>query len=66
MRKITIAQVQGNAISAGLMLISACDLIVAADDAKFSDRRGGRIGMPGVEFYAHPSEFGARTPKSFC
>ena len=37
LRKITIAQVQGNAISAGLMLIWACDLIVAADDAKFSD-----------------------------
>ena len=37
LRKITIAQVQGNAISAGLMLIWACDLIVAADNAKFSD-----------------------------
>jgi len=35
LRKITIAQVQGNAISAGLMLIWACDLIVAADDARF-------------------------------
>src|SRR6201982_2632583 len=37
LRKITIAQVQGNAISAGLMLIWASDLIVAAANAKFSD-----------------------------
>ena len=33
LRKITIAQVQGNAISAALMLIWACDLIVAAEIA---------------------------------
>ena len=63
MRKITIAQVQGNAISAGLMLIWACDLIVAADDAKFSDVVGVRMGMPGVEYYAHPWEFGPRKAK---
>ncbi len=63
LRKITIAQVQGNAISAGLMLIWACDLIVAADDAKFSDVVAVRMGMPGVEYYAHPWEFGARKAK---
>jgi enoyl-CoA hydratase len=63
LRKITIAQVQGNAISAGLMLIWACDLIVAADNAKFSDVVGVRMGMPGVEYYAHPWEFGARKAK---
>lgn len=63
LRKITIAQVQGNAISAGLMLIWACDLIVAADDAKFSDVVTVRMGMPGVEYYAHPWEFGARKAK---
>ncbi len=63
LRKITIAQVQGNAISAGLMLIWACDLIVAADNAKFSDVVGVRLGMPGVEYYAHPWEFGARKAK---
>ena len=50
LRKITIAHVQGNAISAGLMLIWACDLIVAADDAKFSDVVGVRMGMPSVEY----------------
>ncbi|OHV00586.1 enoyl-CoA hydratase [Mycobacterium talmoniae] len=63
LRKITIASVQGNAISAGLMLIWACDLIVAADNAKFSDVVGVRMGMPGVEYYAHPWEFGPRKAK---
>lgn len=63
LRKTTIAQVQGNAISAALMLIWACDLIVAADDAKFSDVVGTRLGMPGVEYYAHPWEFGPRKAK---
>jgi len=63
LRKITIAQVQGNAISAGLMLIWACDLIVAADNAKFSDVVAARLGMPGVEYFAHPWEFGPRKAK---
>ncbi|MGE2735632.1 enoyl-CoA hydratase [Mycolicibacterium vaccae] len=63
LRKVTIAQVQGNAISAALMLIWACDLIVAADDARFSDVVAVRMGMPGVEFYAHPWEFGPRKAK---
>ncbi len=63
LRKITIAQVQGNAISAGLMLIWACDLIVAADNAKFSDVVAVRLGMPGVEYFAHPWEFGPRKAK---
>lgn len=63
LRKITIAAVQGNVISAGLMLMWACDLIVAADDARFSDVVGVRLGMPGVEYYAHPWEFGPRKAK---
>src|SRR5260370_22062915 len=45
------------------MLVWACDLIVAADDAKFSDVVGVRMGMPGVEYYAHPWEFGPRKAK---
>lgn len=63
LRKITVAQVQGNAISAGLMLIWACDFIVAADNAKFSDVVAARLGMPGVEYFAHPWEFGPRKAK---
>jgi enoyl-CoA hydratase len=63
LRKITIASVQGNAISAALMLIWACDLIVASDDAKFSDVVAARLGMPGVEYFGHPWEFGPRLAK---
>jgi|SRR5947209_184159 len=63
LRKITIAQVQGTVYAAGLMLMWACDLIVAADDARFSDVVGTRLGMCGVEYFAHPWEFGPRKTK---
>jgi enoyl-CoA hydratase len=63
LRKITIAQVQGPVISAGLMLMWACDLIVAADDAVFAEVVGTRLGMCGVEYFAHPWEFGPRKTK---
>jgi enoyl-CoA hydratase len=63
LRKITIAQVQGTTFAAGLMLMWACDLIVAADDASFADVVGTRLGMCGVEYFAHPWEFGARRAK---
>ena len=36
-RKPTIAAVQGACAAAGLMLACMCDLIVAADDAQFSE-----------------------------
>jgi enoyl-CoA hydratase len=63
LRKITIAQVHGDVYSAGLMLMWACDLIVAADDVHFADVVGTRLGMCGVEYFAHPWEFGARKTK---
>jgi enoyl-CoA hydratase len=63
LRKITIAQVQGTVYAAGLMLMWACDLIVAAQDAHFVDVVGTRLGMCGVEYFAHPWEFGARRAK---
>src|SRR5271156_3704050 len=63
LRKITIAQVQGTVYAAGLMLVWACDLIVAADDANFVDVVGTRLGMCGVEYFAHPWEFGPRKTK---
>jgi enoyl-CoA hydratase len=63
LRKITIAQVHGDVYSAGLMLMWACDLIVAADDVSFADVVGTRLGMCGVEYFAHPWEFGARKTK---
>jgi enoyl-CoA hydratase len=63
LRKITIAQVQGTVYAAGLMLMWACDLIVAADNAKFADVVGVRLGMCGMEYFAHPWEFGPRKTK---
>ena len=63
LRKITIAQVQGAAFAAGLMLMWACDLIVAAEDTVFADVVGTRLGMCGVEYFAHPWEFGPRKAK---
>jgi enoyl-CoA hydratase len=63
LRKITVAQVQGTVYAAGLMLIWACDLIVGADDAVFADVVGTRLGMCGLEYFAHPWELGARKTK---
>jgi enoyl-CoA hydratase len=63
LRKITIAQVHGDVYSAGLMLMWACDLIVGADNVRFADVVGTRLGMCGVEYFAHPWEFGPRKTK---
>ena len=63
LRKITIAQVHGTVYAAGLMLMWACDLIVAADDTSFADVVGTRLGMCGVEYFGHPWEFGPRKAK---
>ena len=63
LRKITIAQVHGPVYAAGLMLMWACDLICAAEDVTFADVTGTRLGMCGVEYFAHPWEFGPRKTK---
>jgi len=63
LRKITIAQVHGTVYAAGLMLMWCCDLIVAAEGVKFADVVGTRLGMCGVEYFAHPWEFGPRKTK---
>ncbi|MGH9092440.1 MAG: enoyl-CoA hydratase [Acidimicrobiales bacterium] len=63
LRKITVAQVQGTVYAAGLMLMWACDLIVAADNVFFADVVGTRLGMCGVEYFGHPWEFGPRKAK---
>ena len=63
LRKITVAQVHGPVYAAGLMLMWACDLIVSADKATFADVVGTRLGMMGVEYFAHPWEFGPRKAK---
>jgi enoyl-CoA hydratase len=63
LRKITIAQVHGKVYAAGLMLMWACDLITAAEQTTFADVVGTRLGMCGLEYFAHPWEFGPRKAK---
>jgi len=63
LRKITIAQVHGSVYAAALMLMWACDLIVAAEGTVFADVVGTRLGMCGIEYFAHPWEFGPRKTK---
>jgi enoyl-CoA hydratase len=63
LRKITVAQVHGPVYAAGLMLMWACDLIVAAHNTRFADVVGTRLGMCGLEYFAHPWEFGPRKTK---
>ncbi len=62
--KPTIAAVQGACVAGGLMLAWACDLVVAADDAFFADPVV-RMGIPGVEYFAHPWVMGPRFAKEF-
>lgn len=63
LRKITVAEVHGKVYAAGLMLMWACDLIVAAEGTEFADVVGTRLGMCGVEYFGHPWEFGPRKAK---
>ncbi|NGY63565.1 enoyl-CoA hydratase [Lentzea sp. NEAU-D13] len=60
--KPTIAMVQGACVAGGLMLAWVCDLIVAAEDAFFADPVV-RMGIPGVEYFAHPWVLGPRAAK---
>ncbi len=63
-RKPTIAAVQGSCVAAGLMLAAMCDLIVAADDAVFSNPVL-RLSGAGVELLVEPWELGIRKAKEF-
>ena len=60
--KPSIAAVQGACIAAGLMLAWPCDLIIAAENAKFRDPVA-LMGIGGVEYHGHTWEFGARKAK---
>jgi enoyl-CoA hydratase len=63
-RKPTIASVHGTCAAAGLMLASMCDLIVAADDSRFSNPVLRMTGAA-VELLIEPWEFGPRKAKEF-
>ncbi len=63
-RKPTIAAVHGSCIAAGLMLACMCDLIVASEDAVFSNPVLRMTGA-GVELLVEPWELGVRKAKEF-
>ncbi len=63
-RKVTIAAVQGVCSAAGMMLACMCDLIVASDDARFSNPVLRMSGV-GVELLVEPWELGPRKAKEF-
>jgi enoyl-CoA hydratase len=60
--KPSIAAVQGVCIAGGLLLCWPCDLIVAAENATFSDPVVN-MGIGGVEYHGHTWEWGARKAK---
>jgi len=62
--KPTIAMVHGACVAGGLMLAWVCDLIIASEDAFFQDPVG-RMGIPGVEYFAHGFELPPRIAKEF-
>jgi enoyl-CoA hydratase len=62
--KPTVAMVQGACIAGGLMLAWVCDLIIASEDAFFQDPVV-RMGIPGVEYFAHAYELPPRVAKEF-
>ncbi|AYJ85443.1 enoyl-CoA hydratase (plasmid) [Sphingomonas paeninsulae] len=63
MPKPTIAQVQGACIAAGFMVANMCDLMIASDDAFFSDPTGHTLGAAAVEMLIHPHVLGMRKAK---
>lgn len=63
--KPTIAQVQGACIAGGFMVANSCDLMVAADDAFFSDPVVHSLGAASVETLVHPWVLGLRKAKEF-
>ena len=62
--KPTIAQVQGYCIMGGMMIASACDLIIASDDALFADR-AVKWGGAHVQYFAMPWDLGPRKAKEY-
>lgn len=62
--KPMVAAVQGACIAGGLMLAWISDMIVASDDAFFQDPVL-KMGVPGVEYFAHAFEMHPRIAREF-
>jgi enoyl-CoA hydratase len=62
--KPMVAAVHGACIAGGLMIAWMADIIVAAEDAFFSDPVL-HMGVPGVEYFAHPFEMHPRIAREF-
>lgn len=61
--KPTIVQVQGACVAAGFMLANMFDLMVAAEDAVFSDPVTHTMGAAATEVLIHPWVMGLRQAK---
>ena len=65
--KPTLVQVQGKCIAGGLMLVWPFDIVIASEDAQFSDPVVA-FGVNGHEYFTHVWELGHRKAKEmlFC
>ncbi len=63
LKKPTIAQVQGACIAGGLVVANMCDLIIASEDAFFSDPVTHSLGTASLEVLIHPWVLGMRRTK---
>jgi len=63
--KPTIAEVRGACIAGGFMVANSCDLLIASEDAFFSDPVLHSLGVCGVEVLLHPWVMGLRKAKEF-
>ncbi len=61
--KPTIAMVQGNCFGGGWIMASACDLIVASEDARFTDPLPKMAAAAATEVLFHPYDLGFRKAK---
>jgi enoyl-CoA hydratase len=62
--KPMVAAVQGACIAGGMMVAFVADIIVASEDAYFSDPLL-RMGVPGIEYFTHPFELPPRVAREF-
>lgn len=63
--KPTIAQVQGACVGGAFMVANMCDLVVASEDAYFTDPVLQSLASAAVEVLVHPWVMGLRRAKEF-